>query len=131
MAHHFIFADKDTIDVSLIITGDIGTTDQKYIQDNVARVRKDAIAFLSPQKASVVNNAGSEVTSIVANRNALSGTSYSFAPYQLSIIWLWLWPEPNLVLIGTTNDPGHFDNTEIISDMALFGTNISLFAITK
>ena len=76
-AGYLLFADKDTIDVSLIITGDIGTTDQKYIQDNVARVRKDAIAFLSPQKASVVNNAGSEVTSIVANRNALSGTSYS------------------------------------------------------
>ena len=76
-AGYLLFADKETIDVSLIITGDIGTTDQKYIQDNVARVRKDCIAFLSPQKSSVVNNAGSEVTSIVANRNALSGTSYS------------------------------------------------------
>ena len=76
-AGYLLFADKETIDVSLIITGDIGTTDQKYIQDNVARVRKDCIAFLSPQKASVVNNAGSEVTSIVANRNALTGTSYS------------------------------------------------------
>ena len=76
-AGYLLFADKETIDVSLIITGDIGTTDQKYIQDNVARVRKDCIAFLSPQKASVVNNAGSEVTSIVANRNSLSGTSYS------------------------------------------------------
>ena len=76
-AGYLLFADKETIDVSLIITGDIRTTDQKYIQDNVARVRKDCIAFLSPQKASVVNNAGSEVTSIVANRNSLSGTSYS------------------------------------------------------
>ena len=76
-AGYLLFADKDTIDVSLIITGDIGTTDQKYIQDNVARHRKDCLAFLSPQKSSVVNNAGSEVTSIVTNRNALSGTSFS------------------------------------------------------
>ena len=76
-AGYLLFADKETIDVSLIITGDIGTTDQKYIQDNVARSRKDCICFVSPQKSSVVNNAGSEVTSIVANRNALTGTSYS------------------------------------------------------
>ena len=76
-AGYLLFADKETIDVSLIITGAIGTTDQKYIQDNVARSRKDCICFVSPQKSSVVNNAGSEVTSIVANRNALTGTSYS------------------------------------------------------
>ena len=76
-AGYLLFADKETIDVSLIITGDIGTTDQKYIQDNVARSRKDCICFVSPQKSSVVNNAGSEVTSIVANLKTLSGTSYS------------------------------------------------------
>ena len=49
-AGYLLFADKETIDVSLIITGDIGTTDQKYIQDNVARSRKDCICFVSPQK---------------------------------------------------------------------------------
>ena len=73
-----LFADKESIDVSLLITGEISTTDQKWVQDNIARVRKDCVAFVSPQKASVVNNSGSEVTDTIANRNALTGTSYSF-----------------------------------------------------
>ena len=76
-AGYALFADKETIDVSLIITGAIGTTDQKWIQDNVAKVRKDCMAFVSPQKSSVVNNSGSEVTSIIADRNNQAGTSYS------------------------------------------------------
>ena len=73
-----LFADKESIDVSLLITGEIGTTDQKWVQDNVARVRKDCIVFVSPQKASVVNNSGSEVTSTIANRQALTATSFAF-----------------------------------------------------
>jgi hypothetical protein len=76
-AGYQLFADKETIDVNLILTGSISTTDQKWVQDNVAKNRKDCIAFVSPQKASVVNNSGSEVSSIISNRNALAGTSFS------------------------------------------------------
>ena len=73
-----LFADAEQIDVSLLITGSISTTDQKYVQDNIAKVRKDCISFHSPQFASVVNNAGSEETAITTDKGLLASTSYSF-----------------------------------------------------
>ena len=73
-----LFADAEQIDVSLLITGSISTTDQKFVQDNIAKVRKDCISFHSPQFASVVNNAGSEETAITTDKGLLASTSYSF-----------------------------------------------------
>ena len=73
-----IFADTDSTDVSLLVSGPatpatLGT----YIVDNIAAVRKDAVAFLSPLKASVVNNLGSEVASVTTDRNNLPSSSYA------------------------------------------------------
>ena len=115
-AGYLLFADKESIDVSLILTGDIGTTDQKFVQDNVAKVRKDCICFVSPQKSSVVNNSGSEVTSIIANRNALAGTSYSFMDGNYKYMYdryndVFRWVPLNgdiaglCVITDTNNDP--------------------------
>jgi phage tail sheath protein FI len=73
-----LFSDAEQTDVSLLITGSIGTTDQKFVQDNIAKTRKDCISFHSPQFASCVNNAGSEETSITADKGLLAATSYSF-----------------------------------------------------
>ena len=73
-----LFADSEQTDVSLLITGSISTTDQKFVQDNIAKVRKDCISFHSPQFASCVNNAGSEETSITTDKGLLAATSYSF-----------------------------------------------------
>ncbi len=73
-----LFADAEQTDVNLLITGGISTTDQKYVQDNIAKVRKDCVSFHSPQLASVVNNAGGEVTSITSDKGSLAATSYSF-----------------------------------------------------
>ena len=72
-----LFADAESTDVNLLITAGISNTDRKWVQDNIAKVRKDCVAFISPQRSSVVNNSGSEVTQIVTDRGALSGTSYS------------------------------------------------------
>lgn len=74
-----LFVDTDTVDVSLLVTGPatpatLGT----YVVDNIAAVRKDAVAFLSPLKASCVNNLGSEKTSITTDRNNLPSSSYAF-----------------------------------------------------
>jgi len=73
-----LFADTDSTDVSLLVSGPatpatLGT----YIVDNIAAVRKDAVAFLSPLKASVVNNLGSEVASVTTDRNNLPSSSYA------------------------------------------------------
>ena len=56
-----------------------GTTSGDYIIDNVAEIRKDCMIFLSPQRASVVNNEGSEVTSITATGDFGAYTRSSFA----------------------------------------------------
>ena len=73
-----LFIDPDSTDVSLLISGPatpatLGT----YIVDQIAAVRKDAVAFLSPLKASVVNNIGSENASVTTDRNNLPSSSYA------------------------------------------------------
>lgn len=71
------FKNGDEVDVSLILTSGHGTTVANYVIDNIATYRKDAVAFVSPLRASVVNNSGSEQTAVIADRNALSSTSYA------------------------------------------------------
>ena len=43
----------------------------------MAESRKDCVVFLSPTKASVVNNAGSEASAAVTYRNTLTSSSYA------------------------------------------------------
>ena len=71
------FASPDAVDFGLIISGPGDATVAGYIISNIAETRKDCMAFLSPTKASVVNNAGSETASVVAYRNSLTSTSYA------------------------------------------------------
>ena len=73
-----LFQDAEQIDVNLLIAGNLDLTSQKYVQDNIAKVRKDCVSFHGPLLASVVNNAGSEVTSITSDKGSLAATSYSF-----------------------------------------------------
>ena len=47
------------------------------VTDNIAKTRKDCLAFLSPQMGDVVNNAGSEVTAMKATKALLTPTSYA------------------------------------------------------
>jgi len=72
-----LFGDAESVDVNLVMTAGWTNTDKKWVQDNIAKVRKDCIAFVSPQRGSVVNNSGSEVTTITGDKGALSATSYS------------------------------------------------------
>jgi len=74
------FSNQDETDVQLIITGDASANVQQYIIDNIANARKDCVAFISPPSSAVINNPGSEVTSITAWTTALArSTSYAFA----------------------------------------------------
>ena len=73
-----LFVDPDSTDVSLLVTGPAApSTLGTYVVDNIAAVRKDAVAFLSPLKASVVNNIGSENASVTTDRNNLPSSSYA------------------------------------------------------
>ena len=76
-AGYALFADSESVDISLVMTAGHATVDVDYVIDNIGKTRKDCLVFFSPQKASVVNNAGSEVTSMVADKSSLAGTSYA------------------------------------------------------
>jgi hypothetical protein len=72
------FANIDTVDVALLIAGPgAPSTIGSYIISNIAEVRKDCVAFVSPRKASVVSNVGNEVDDIVSDRNNLPSSSYA------------------------------------------------------
>jgi phage tail sheath protein FI len=74
-----LFGNADEIDVSLFVSGDVSTTVQQRII-NTAISRKDCVAFVSPPKSTVVNNANNEVTSIASWFTSLGiATSYAVA----------------------------------------------------
>ena len=71
------FADADSVDVSLVISGPAGQTLATHLISNIAEVRKDCLVFLSPEKADVVYNAGNEASDIIEYRDLLTSTSYA------------------------------------------------------
>jgi len=77
------FLSTEDVDISLVMTGkSVGGIQSSqlanYITDNLVEVRKDCVQFISPDKGSVVDNVGSESTSILSFRNNLRSTSYAF-----------------------------------------------------
>jgi hypothetical protein len=92
-----LFSNGDEIDVSLVVAGDVSTTVQQSIVD-LALTRKDCVAFISPPKSAVVNNAGNEVASIASWYTSLnratsyavadSGWKYMFDKYTNSYRWI-------------------------------------------
>jgi len=73
-----LYANAEEVDVSLFMQGGGSVAVGKYIIDNIAEVRKDLVAFVSPAFASVVNNAGGEVTALKADATTLGASSYAF-----------------------------------------------------
>ena len=74
-----LLANKELVDVSLIITGGHSATVVQYAIDNVALARLDCVVFLSAPLDAVKNNAGSEATDIVSYRNNDIDRSTSYA----------------------------------------------------
>jgi hypothetical protein len=82
LAGYDLFASAESVDISLVLTGKSygGTNGEQlanYLIDNIAEVRKDCVVFVSPEKADVVNNAGSESDAVIAFRNSMRSTSYA------------------------------------------------------
>ena len=74
------FKNPEEIDVSLILTGDVGanSTIASHIVDNICEVRKDCIAFFSPRAIDVVNQAaGTEANNSISFRNGFNSSSYA------------------------------------------------------
>ena len=70
-----LFSNKETIDISLVLTADASANVQQYVIDNVVNSRKDCVAFISPPSSAVVNNAGNETSSITSWLNTLARSS--------------------------------------------------------
>lgn len=72
------FANPDVVDISLVFVGEAPLATAAYVIDNISSVRKDCVAFVSPLKASVVNNPGGEADDVIADRATLNvDTSYA------------------------------------------------------
>jgi len=74
------FTNPEQVDISLVLTGGADVTVQQYVIDNIANLRKDCVAFLSPPSSAVVNQSGNEVSNITTWNASLSrSTSYAVA----------------------------------------------------
>lgn len=78
-----VFKSADQIDVSLILQGKayggtVGEQLANYLIDNITEYRRDCVAFISPERADVVNNPLNALSDVVAFRNAVHSSSYAF-----------------------------------------------------
>ena len=79
------FTDTAQTSISLLMTGPYTNTAVQTAAINLASTRKDCMAFVSPHYAAVVNNSGSEQSSVINWMNSLSSLaggpagSYAFA----------------------------------------------------
>lgn len=74
------FANPEEVDVSLILTGDGNQTKAIHVINNIAEVRKDCIAVISPRRSDTVNNSGyvgKEADDSITFRNLLPSSSYA------------------------------------------------------
>jgi Phage tail sheath protein subtilisin-like domain/Phage tail sheath C-terminal domain len=93
-----LFENKETVNISLCITGNASVTIQQFVIDNIATARGDCIAFISPPASAVINNSGSETTSIQTWLTSLSrsnsytvadsGWKYQFDQYNNVYRWI-------------------------------------------
>lgn len=74
------YKNPEEVDASLLIGGDAvnssGGVLAKYLIQNIAEVRKDAVVFLSPKLSSVTAR-GYEVSNIIEDRGLLGSSSYA------------------------------------------------------
>ena len=76
-AGYLLLSNDELVDVSLVMTSGHGMAVADYAIDNVAEIRKDCIVFVSPLRASCVNNVGGEVAAVKADLSALTRSSYA------------------------------------------------------
>jgi hypothetical protein len=112
-----LFANKETTDISLVLTGNANATLQQYVIDNIVTSRADCVAFISPPQTSVVNNAGNETDDIATWLTALarsssyvvadSGWKYQYDKYNQTYRWIPLNADVAglCVFTDTTRDP--------------------------
>ena len=76
-----LFKSAEDQDVNLLVTGPANVTNAKYVIQSIAESRKDAVAFVSPQKADVVNTTGqsAQTINVVDYYETFPSSSYAVA----------------------------------------------------
>jgi phage tail sheath protein FI len=74
-----LFASSEDIDISLVLQGRPHGSVQlaNYIVDNICEIRKDCVAFVSPDKENTLNSFGTEASNLVSWRNDFRSSSYA------------------------------------------------------
>jgi hypothetical protein len=92
-----LFANVEQVDVGLLFTADAGNTLQSFVIQNVAQVRKDAVAFISPPLANTQDITGqaASITNYANQLNARSsyavmdsGWKYMYDKYNDTYRWI-------------------------------------------
>ena len=93
-----LFTNKQTTNISLVLTGAADTTVQQWVIDNVVTARSDCVGFISPPQSAVVNQSGSEAANILTWLSSLSrsstyvvadsGWKYMYDRYNQTYRWI-------------------------------------------
>ena len=87
-------SNDEEVDINLIVTGSADVSMGTWIVQNIADVRKDCIAFISPQEADAKDAA--PATTIVANKAAIASTyavmdgNYKYQYDKYNDVFRWL-----------------------------------------
>jgi hypothetical protein len=75
-----LFSNDEEFDVNLIMVGKATPTVANYVVQNIAEIRKDCVAFISPQDVSsgdpLIGNTSDITEKLIAYRNQLTSSSY-------------------------------------------------------
>jgi hypothetical protein len=76
-----LFADSESLDVNLLMCAKADTTLANHVIQNIAEVRKDCVAFVSPQNINggdpLIGDTSAIAASIIAYRNVITSSSYA------------------------------------------------------
>lgn len=72
------FVEEDQLDIAFVMTAAHSATVVTHVIQSICEVRGDCVAFVSPRKSDVVNNSGSEATSIGSYGDSLPSSTYAF-----------------------------------------------------
>ena len=95
-----IFGNAEKHDISLLFTGKVSTTVSAYVINNIASVRMDCIAFVSPNEngAPIIGDTSESIEKIINFRNALNlsssygvmDTGYKYQYDKYNDVYRWI-----------------------------------------
>lgn len=77
-----IYGDAEKYDIRLLISGKVSATVSNYVVQNIATVRRDCVAFVSPNNIAdgtpIVGDTSANIDKLIAFRQTLASSSYGF-----------------------------------------------------